>query len=83
MLLISHIIIALSSVVISGVLLFAPSSLKLKLSYLATGATIATGTVLVINSGTHILQSCIMGLMIVGFSTFCALTAKKVLNQEI
>jgi len=82
MLLVSHIIVALLSLATSAVLFFLPSKTKLHLSYAFTSATIVSGTWLVVASGTHILRSCLMGLLIVGICVVAATSAKKRLAIE-
>lgn len=65
MLLVTHIIIALASVVSSTFALFAPSQNKVNVTYGLTAATVASGTFLVISTHAPILQSCITGLLFV------------------
>lgn len=67
MLLVIHILIALSSIVQTTVLLFAPSSKKLTINYLLFGGTVISGTYLVISKPVHIVQTCIVGLLYMGF----------------
>jgi hypothetical protein len=66
MLLVSHIIIALSSIVVSSLSLADPSRNKLRLSYGLVAATLASGSYLVISSHAQILSSCITGLAYTG-----------------
>jgi hypothetical protein len=65
MIVISHILIALSSIAYTTYLFFSPSQSKLYVSYGLVGATVLSGTYLVATRGTHILQSCVMGLVYV------------------
>lgn len=60
-LLLSHIIIAISGLVAAAAALFTLSEKTIRLSYLLTAGTIATGTILVFSSG-NILKSCLAGL---------------------
>jgi len=62
MLLVSHIIIALGSVLYSTYLFFAPSKRNLQISYGLVGLTLASGTLLVVMSGARVLSSCLSGL---------------------
>jgi len=62
MLVLSHVVIALSSVFFAAYSLFSPSQNKLKVSYGLTTATLATGTYLVISTHSPLLQSCTTGL---------------------
>jgi hypothetical protein len=66
MLLVTHIIIALSSIVFSSALFIAPSRKKLYTSYGLVGLTIATGTDLVITTHARLVPSCITGLIYLG-----------------
>jgi hypothetical protein len=68
MVLIVHIIIALSSVAYSAFVLYAPSNAKLRVSYGLIGLTVVSGTYLVLSTGAQVLQSCITGLTFVGLS---------------
>jgi hypothetical protein len=69
MILLTHIIIALSSVAYTTYLIFAPSKAKLRGSYALIAATLASGTALVIANPAHLLQSCMSGLMYVAVMT--------------
>lgn len=62
MILLSHIIIALSSLLFTAVVLIAPSKVKLRISYALVALTIASGTLLVVTSHVRILEVCTMGL---------------------
>jgi hypothetical protein len=76
MLLLLHIIIALSGLAASTSAVFRPSRNKLSASYGLVIATIVTGTVLVISSHAKILSSCIAGLVYVGVSLSLILSAQ-------
>lgn len=62
MLLITHILIALGSILSSSWLLFKPSRVKFILSYVLIGLTLISGTTLVVVSHSPILPSCEAGL---------------------
>jgi hypothetical protein len=62
MLLVTHIIIALSSLIFTTFALFAPSEAKLKVSYGFVAATIGSGTLLVISMPSHLVSACYSGL---------------------
>jgi hypothetical protein len=66
MLLVSHIIIALSSLAALTASLASPSVSRLRLSYGLVAATLASGTYLVISTHAQILSSCITGLAYTG-----------------
>ena len=61
--LIIHITIALSSIVLSTLAAVAPTQAKLNASYGLIGATLATGTYLVIARHTSLLHVCAEGLL--------------------
>jgi hypothetical protein len=63
MILIAHIIIALSSICVTTALAFWPSPLKLRLSAGLIGLTLATGTYLVISMHSPLLSACMTGLI--------------------
>lgn len=77
MLLLLHIIIALSGLVAATASVFRPSQNKLNLSYGLVLATIASGTVLVIVNHAQILSSCITGLVYIGVSLALILSAQR------
>lgn len=63
MLLISHIIIALSSIVFGGYVLLTPSITKLRVSSALIVMTLASGTYLVVSTHSPLLSSCMTGLV--------------------
>jgi hypothetical protein len=82
LLLIGHIIIALTGIVVTTILLFSPSKKKFNLTYLLLAGTIGTGTVLIIMSPSHMLQSCVMGIAYTAFVVTGVVIAKKRLAKE-
>ncbi len=62
MILITHIIIALLSIVATTWLAFAPSKRKQYVSYGLITLTLTTGTYLVISMHAHLLSACLSGL---------------------
>jgi hypothetical protein len=72
MLLLIHIVVAVLGLALSTFSLLIPSVNKIKASYLAVGATIVSGTALVIRDHLSILSVCLSGLLYVGF-TFTSL----------
>ncbi len=69
MALIIHIIIAVSSIIFAGVLLARPSKTKFSVNYGLVAATIASGTYLIVTTGTHMLSACASGLTYLGIVT--------------
>jgi hypothetical protein len=66
MVLILHIIVALSSIVASTASFLVPSKFKLRLTYGLTLLTLASGTYLVWSTHSPLLSSCITGLIYLG-----------------
>lgn len=66
MILLIHIIVALSSIVASSISFVRPSKAKLRLTYGLTALTLATGTYLVVSTHSPLLSSCITGLLYLG-----------------
>lgn len=62
MLILIHVIIAITSIIIATVGFISPSLKKLVLSYGFILATVVSGTILLITVPSHILQSCLSGL---------------------
>jgi cytochrome b subunit of formate dehydrogenase len=69
MILILHIVIAITGIIQTSYILVAPSKKGLRLSYALLALTLGSGTFLVVSTGTHILQACTMGLLYTGFVT--------------
>jgi hypothetical protein len=63
MIILIHVIIALTSIIIASIGFFKPSLKKLVVSYGFILATIASGTYLLVTIPSHILQSCLTGLV--------------------
>ena len=66
MILIFHILTAISSVLYTAYVFFYPSQSKLRISYLGLTLTILTGTYLVITKPAHLTQTCVTGLVYIG-----------------
>jgi len=66
MMLLTHLVIALSSLVYSAYVFFNPSRAGLRRSYGLVIATVATGTYLVVSTHSPMLQSCMAGLTYLG-----------------
>lgn len=84
MLLLIHIIIALSSVAASAYALIAPSKNKVNVTYGLTAATVASGTLLVITTHAPILASCMSGLLFVAVALSGTFVARyRLARQEV
>jgi hypothetical protein len=75
MLLITHIIIALASLVYAGFTFTSPGELKFKISFGLIAATLASGTVLVASTNSNFAAACGAGLLYLGFVTAVLLFA--------
>lgn len=62
MLLISHIIIALSGIILSTYTFICPSRRNIKLCVILTVATFISGTLLAVTTHSKLLQTCLAGL---------------------
>ena len=63
MILLLHIIIALSSLVVTAVAFVTPKRSLLLASYVLVALTIMTGTYVTITSPDHMVQACVSGLL--------------------
>ncbi len=85
MLIVLHVLIAISSIVFAGYTFLLPSSKKLQVSYGLTALTLLSGTYLVLSTHAAMLQACMTGLIylaIVLAETFAARTRlAKVTNR--
>jgi hypothetical protein len=82
MILLSHIIIALLSVAYSLYTYFYPSDTKLKAASWLVGATVGTGTLLVLSLRTQLVRACLTGLLFVGLSILGIIAARRKLAYE-
>ncbi len=80
--LILHIIIALSTVGISGMSLLRPTQSKINSSIIFTVATFVTGGYLVVINPSHLVSACISGLVFIGVVGVLLLGAHNKLAQE-
>ena len=82
MVLILHILIAMSSIGYTGYVLFRPSKNKFYAAYALVGATLVTGTYLVILKSAHLVSACMTGIVYLGFTTAGLVIAHKRLAAE-
>ncbi len=80
MLLITHILIALASLVLATLAVMSPSQTKLRGSYGLIALTLASGTVLVVTTGANLLHSCLTGLVYCATVLALALAAQRRLH---
>ena len=62
MILVLHIVIAVVSVLFAAYGFLMPSKIKLRVTYVLIGATLASGTYLVVMAPAHMVQACTAGL---------------------
>jgi hypothetical protein len=82
MLLITHISIAILSLLATSYTFFVPSRAKLHTSYGLTAATIISGTYLVISTHSPLLSSCVTGLVYLGIVTAGLIAAHRKLSTD-
>jgi hypothetical protein len=83
MLLPIHIIIALSSLVVTGVSYVTPSKAKLSGAYTLVALTLATGTALVISMPAHLVSACFSGLIYLAFVSVGIVSARHKLARSV
>ncbi|HEX7041739.1 MAG TPA: hypothetical protein VF189_00675 [Patescibacteria group bacterium] len=81
--LVIHILIALSSLVFSGITFLVPTLKKLYFSYTLVGLTIVSGTYLIISKPAHMLTVCFEGLLYIGVVSIALLFANKKLAKQV
>jgi hypothetical protein len=82
MVLLTHIIIALSSVIFASYVMMRPSQAKFYASYGLVAATLVSGTVLTVQNSSHLLQACASGLVYVSVVTALTVLAQKKFATE-
>ena len=84
MILLAHVIIALTSVLFTAFVYISPSVTKLRASMVLLGLTVASGTYLVLSVGTHMMQACTTGLLYIGIVSYGIITARqKLLSTKV
>lgn len=66
MIVLLHVLIALSSIVAVSIAYALPSKSKLRVSYVTIAATLISGTYLVVIAPSHMVQACTAGLTYTG-----------------
>jgi len=77
MILVLHIVTALSSLALSTLAIFSPSRNKLNVVYGLAAATLASGTYLVVSMHASLVSSCTSGLLYLVTVSVLAMTARK------
>lgn len=81
MIILLHVSIALLSMGLATFTFFKPSIKKLATSYGLIIATVVTGIYLLITTPTHILESCLMGLLYVTVTSIATIAAHTKLRK--
>lgn len=81
MILLTHILIALLSVVYTAYLSVKPQANKFIIAYGLIGATFASGTYLVISHPGHLAQACLSGILYISVVLAVLLTARHKLAK--
>lgn len=82
MIVIFHVIAALTSLVFTSYTYFRPSATGLKVSYSLTATTLASGFYLILSAPTHMFESCVMGLFYVAIVSVGTVAARGKLAQR-
>ena len=83
MILITHIAVALSSLISSGIVFFYPSALKLRIAYILVALTLVSGFYLVLSKPAHMTQTCIEGLAYLAVVSYAIVSARHRLANTI
>lgn len=83
MLLVIHILIAISSIILTTYTYLHPSKSKLNFSYILAALTIMTGSYLIFIKPAHMVQSCMAGVTYLGFVTLAIVAARKKLAKIV
>jgi len=82
MMVIIHVLIALSSIAFTTYAYFRPSAAKLKIGYGFVGMTLATGMYLVWSAPAHMIEACTMGLFYLGIVTLGIVATRSKLAAQ-
>jgi hypothetical protein len=83
MLLVTHVLIALSSIIYTFYLLFVPSDRGVRLASWLVGLTLISGTALVISLRASLLRSCMTGLAYLLVTTAGIVVVRRKLSRSI
>lgn len=80
MLILIHVILALSALTLSAHSNFKPTAGKLKTSYALAGGTLTSGVLLIVINHASIVRTCLTGIMFFGIVTILNETARRKLS---
>lgn len=72
-----HILVALVSLLSAGFMYFYPTKTRLKVTLFLATATLASGSYLIVSTPSHLLQSCVMGLIYLGVLVYAVVSARQ------
>lgn len=81
MLLLFHVLSAFASVVAASAAYINPSVAKLRMTYFLSTAMLTSGTYLVMQNTTHLLEACVMGLVFLAVVSFEVVRARSKLSR--
>jgi hypothetical protein len=82
MLLLLHILVAVSSVIYTAFVFVRPTRSKLRGSYALIALTLISGTILVVQSNAHLVQACITGITYVSIMLMGVAAVQYRLNSR-
>jgi hypothetical protein len=82
MVVIIHVIIALSSIILTSLSYIQPSIQRLRVAYALVGLTLASGFYLVWVTPSHMIQACTSGLVYIGVVSVGIVAAKSKLARQ-
>jgi hypothetical protein len=83
MVLIFHVVTALASLVAAGAAMLSPSPRKLRLTYILTAGMLLSGSYLVMNNTSHLIEACVMGLAYLAIISVEIFAARHKLVQAL
>ena len=81
MLILAHVIIAITSCIYTSYIHFSPSRKKITASYFFIAATLGTGSYLIMSKPSHMVQSCAMGILYICFVTAVTISARHKMSR--
>ena len=76
MILVIHILVAISSLIYTGYVYFYPSKSKLNIAYGLVAVMLLTGFYLILSKPAHITQTCIEGLVYLAIVSYGLISAR-------
>lgn len=83
MVLLFHIVVAISSLVFSGYVFFYPSKQKLNIAYILVALMLSSGFFLVLSKPSHLVSACVSGLIYLGLVLPAIVSARHKLGSIV